>query len=615
MNRFTSACSPTVFRDASAGDDVNGAAFICEPVHNLVHRAILTRHGATFRATRHDRETAAEFLASTDHWFRPTACATGPDGGLWVVDMYRHVIEHPEWIPEAWQAQLDLRAGRQQGRIYRVYRETGGRQVPPNLENLSSGELVAELDHANGWRRDTAQRLLVHRSDASVVSRLEELYDSSDDPIAKTHILGTLQGLGRLTANHLIVALGDRDARLQRRALVLSESLLAESPTIRNALRGMVELTDPAVRLQLALTLGECRDEVAVDALAALMLASDPNDDAMRAAVLSAAPGRAAALLDRLIQELDTAPRSSSLTRDLIATALGCGGVEQIGPILQAVTSSAAAPETWQFDALAAVDRGLRRHDSSLAKLAATPSAELDEPLRRVAAIVDRARRVVFDRQAPMRDRRLAMGVIGCGVDRRREDIAALASLLAPQQTVAVQMAAIERLSQFSSPEIAELLLQDWGALTPQVRSAVMSAALSRPPWRETLLAALETGRISVIDIDAASRAELTSAGEAELRRRARAIFTVASAATRSEAFEKFRKVDELTGDSDRGAKQFTKTCAACHRHRSVGNDYGPKLAALTDKSTDTLLASIVDPSRAIEKKYVNYTCLTADGV
>ena len=112
-DRFTSACSPMVYRDellfardqrsgAGSAEDIS-QAFICEPVHNLVHREIVTTDGATFASQRASDEQDSEFLASSDNWFRPTMVRTGPDGALWISDMYRLVIEHPEWIPAAWQ--------------------------------------------------------------------------------------------------------------------------------------------------------------------------------------------------------------------------------------------------------------------------------------------------------------------------------------------------------------------------------------------------------------------------------------------------------------------------------------------------------------------------------
>ncbi len=120
LNHFTSACSAIVYRDDLFGPAFVGNSFVSEPVHNLVHREIMKPKGVTFTSQRADDEQQSEFLASSDNWFRPTTIATGPDGALWVADMYRYVIEHPEWIPKDWQKKLDLRGARQGTHLSRV---------------------------------------------------------------------------------------------------------------------------------------------------------------------------------------------------------------------------------------------------------------------------------------------------------------------------------------------------------------------------------------------------------------------------------------------------------------------------------------------------------------
>ena len=162
-NHVTSANSPTPYRDELFGPWFATSLFVSEPVHNLVHRMVLEPDGVTFRGRRGPNGSGREFLASSDNWFRPTMLKTGPDGALWIADMYRAVIEHPEWIPDDWEKRLDLRAGSEQGRIYRVYPVDRKPRPIPRLDRLDEAGLVAALDSPSGWQRDTAQRLLLHR--------------------------------------------------------------------------------------------------------------------------------------------------------------------------------------------------------------------------------------------------------------------------------------------------------------------------------------------------------------------------------------------------------------------------------------------------------------------
>ncbi|MEO2020202.1 MAG: PVC-type heme-binding CxxCH protein, partial [Pirellulaceae bacterium] len=167
-NRFTSACSPIVYRDQYLPQMVRNA-LVCEPVHNLIHRELMEPAGASFTSRRLASEQDSEFLTSSDNWFRPTMIRTGPDGALWIADMYRLVIEHPEWIPQAWQDRLDLRSGSNLGRIYRITRADDTR--PANSANRLSGrstaQWITDLGSTNGWRRDTAQQQLTWKKDAS----------------------------------------------------------------------------------------------------------------------------------------------------------------------------------------------------------------------------------------------------------------------------------------------------------------------------------------------------------------------------------------------------------------------------------------------------------------
>src|SRR6185436_3301855 len=161
FNHVTSANSATPYRDDLFGPEFATSVFISDPVHNLVHREVLEPAGVSFTSHRAADETNREFLACADNWFRPTMLKTGPDGALYIADMYRQVLEHPEWIPAFIQPRLDIRAGADKGRIYRVYPVTATLRKCPRLDPLDAAGLAAALDSPNGWQRDTAQRLLV----------------------------------------------------------------------------------------------------------------------------------------------------------------------------------------------------------------------------------------------------------------------------------------------------------------------------------------------------------------------------------------------------------------------------------------------------------------------
>ena len=272
-NRFTSACSAIVVRSKSLGDEFEGNALVCEPVHNLVHRALLVERGVTYRADRAATEQKSEFLRSSDPWFRPVRVAIGPDGMIWVVDMYRAVIEHPEWIPQAWQQQIDLRAGSDEGRIYRVVPTDASR--PDALAKYFRAirqELIALLASGNGTLRDMVQQELLQRGDKSIADELRNVAASGSSPQARVHALWTLNGLEQLHDAQLLAALGDEHPGVVRNAILLAEPRIGESDALLQALAALADHPDPKVKLQLALTLGESKAPAAGEALGQIVV-------------------------------------------------------------------------------------------------------------------------------------------------------------------------------------------------------------------------------------------------------------------------------------------------------------------------------------------------------
>lgn len=307
-NHTTSANSPTPYRDELFGEEFATSVFISEPVHNLVHREVLEPDGVTFSSRRAKDETNSEFLASSDNWFRPTMLKTGPDGALYVADMYRLVIEHPEWIPAEMQKRMDLRAGADKGRIYRVSPEGAILRRVPNLAKMSSAELVTALDSPNGWQRDTAQRLLVERGDKSVAPQLESLAKEAKSAKVRVQALWTLNGLGTLTPRVLLSALKDAAPTVREHAVRLTETQTDRAELFDDLLARSSD-SSVRVRYQLAFTLGDWDDPRAAEAL--LILARE-DDENIRNAALSSSPRHAQAMLT-LVEKLPSNDRARSM--------------------------------------------------------------------------------------------------------------------------------------------------------------------------------------------------------------------------------------------------------------------------------------------------------------
>lgn len=307
-------------------DDARGNVFVPEAGGNLIGRLKLAP-GVRPKATRH-YPAEQEFLASTDERFRPVNARVGPDGALYVADLYRGIIEHVifmvPWISDQVRDRR-LHEGLNLGRIYRVVRDDVPPRAPrPNLAAARSAELVATLNHAAGWWRITAQRLLVERRDPAAVPLLKELARRGPNALGRLHALWTLDGAGGLDADTRFAALTDPDERVRAAALRLCERGLdaAGQERLLRELDRLAGDRSDFVRLQAALT-GSALARPAV--LPILARIGRTGEDALfRTAILTGLAGRELAFVRAYLAENRTRATVAEHERQLLGLAVQC---------------------------------------------------------------------------------------------------------------------------------------------------------------------------------------------------------------------------------------------------------------------------------------------------
>ena len=231
---FTSACSPFFYRGTTLPKEYYGNVFVCEPAGNLVKRNIVENNG--LQPVAHDPTPGKEFLASGDERFRPVHLATGPDGALYVADMYRGLVEHGAYITPYLRDQTLKRKLVQpinRGRIWRIVPANWTPSKPKKLSAASNDELIEFLSHPNGWHRDMAQRLLVERGDKSISAPLTSLALRGANQYARLHALWTIEGLGLLVPETLFQLLQDPNPLVGATAVRLLERIAKENKDVR----------------------------------------------------------------------------------------------------------------------------------------------------------------------------------------------------------------------------------------------------------------------------------------------------------------------------------------------------------------------------------------------
>ncbi len=625
---FTSACSAMIYRDdllfahrthqQKFSGDLRDApfvqdAFTCEPVHNLVQHNRIIEDGVSFRFERDPSEGEIDFFASEDRWCRPVMVRTGPDGALWVVDMYRYMIEHPQWLPQAGRDELRpfYRDGDDRGRIYRIYPTKRPPRKTRPLDAMTTEQLVATLESPNGWQRDTAQQLLVReaagtpKAGAQLVDALKEMASASRNPLARLHALCTLDGIDALPRELVEAALSDEHPAVRRHAVRLSE----HSKVNLALLARLRSDADAKVRLQLACSLGEFDEPHVGRCLAGLAIA-DADDPFITAAVMSSLSHRNIA--DALDAAL-SARKDSRISRDLLtllfAQAAAVGDRETIAAVFDRVlTPRDERYEAWQLDALATtLDTLSRRRWSIHEHLAISTRGRLDR-------VIEQARSLVGDASAPEPIRVSAVSLLLRSPQSMQADVEKLQRLLVPQTPANLQQAIVAHAAKRPDGEIARLMLAGWKSHGPSLRGQILSALSGRRQWIEMLLDRMQMGVVSAADLDASARQRLLATRDKVLLTRLKKLLATTTTADRKRAVDKYRSALKMQGDAKRGAITFEKKCATCHKHGEAGYDVGPSLTSLTNTEPAALLTSILDPSQAVEAKYLNYIIITVDG-
>jgi len=253
---FTSACAPFVYRGDLFGEEMVGDAFVCEPTGNLIKHNKISEQGIIPTATLAYQDS--EFVASTDERFRPVGITSGPDGALYVADLYRGIIQHgPYMSPYLREITLQRKLDHHihLGRIWRISPENKRSDPVLNLGDLPSQELVNTLGHPNGWYRDLAQRLLVERGDSTVTDLITKMVLNNQNELAGLHGVWTLEGLEFNDVNFYFDLINQSAPVIQAAAIRVLEPIISENPHLQEQfLNRMPQTGEPGVDLQMALS-------------------------------------------------------------------------------------------------------------------------------------------------------------------------------------------------------------------------------------------------------------------------------------------------------------------------------------------------------------------------
>jgi len=346
LAEFTGACSPHVHAGRAMGADMEGCALVCEVAGNLVHRYRLAEQDGRIVATPAD--DGRSFLTSTDERFRPVFCKSGPDGFIYLADMYRGVIQHRRFMTTFLRTQVEARGLEQPldaGRIWRIVPEGAAAPAAPNLADADAAALVGFLSHDEKPVRTMARRLLVERRDPDAIALLRERVRSAALPrVAHIESLWALAGTGGADDETVARLLQSDDPALRVHALRVAERS-SDTATLASFLARAIEDGWLAPRVQAALSAWRL-DAPLRAAFLEMALVRDIGSREMRSAVLASSHGVERELLDavvagRLLADDGVATRAFAV--ELADVLLDDGGGLPGAATLTEIISAAAA--------------------------------------------------------------------------------------------------------------------------------------------------------------------------------------------------------------------------------------------------------------------------------
>lgn len=620
---FTSACGNIAYSGAAFTEAFNkNVYFVCEPVSNMVHADQLTDTGASYTAKQVGRPNK-EFLASTDFWFRPVNLYSGPDGAVYVVDYYRQIIEHPEWMSEEAIHSGQLYNGSDRGRIYRVSKSDA--KPAEWMNGLKLGEapdeaLVDELSNPNGWWRLNAQRLLIDRGKKEAVPALIQQTKNKSSSLARLHALWTLEGIGALTSDLIEAALKDRDAGIRENAIRLAEPFLKTSTSLSSALLSLQSDEDSKVRFQLLCTLGFLDIPEAAEARKNLLF-RDLDDPWVQIAALSASSSQTYPLLNEVLDHYQPDRAAYASLAQRLASMIGSGGdLTHIHSLIhQAIGKGTKKISGWEAPILEGLALGMERKSlkgtafkNELPVLIKACFEQTSEPLRNAALhllsvikIEDKSeikkgveQALIIARDKTLPDGQRVEAIKFLALDDLEPHASLLKSLIKPREQPTVQRAALKNLGLIPGHTFTNLVLQEWVTLTPELRKEAVAAFIGKPERISHLLNAIDSGRIQKSSIVFYQRVQLMTQPDEKIRTRARALFAENE---EDEVNKAYKPALQLKGDAAKGKAVYVQNCVICHQVRgALGIHFGPDLGTIHSWPPEGIMANILSPNLSI---------------
>lgn len=628
----TSSCGITWYDGGAFGKDFSQVTFVGEPVHNLVHADIIESKGSTFSGKRLLEKK--EFLASKDPWFRPVNFYVGPDGALYVIDYYRQLIEHPEWMSEEVNKSGALYNGKTKGRIYRITKKgSAGMNWMNNthLSKESSEKLVELLQSDNGWFRKTAQRLLFHRKDVSVVPALQETI-AKKEAEASIPALWLLSDWGKLTPEDLVSALENKTAGVRENALKIADHQVtspsfASNNELKQALIQVAKDEDARVRFQWLCSSAFFTFPEAV-ALRSSILNQDIDDHWVGVAAIAASKNSELNLLKGAIANFGNKPSEG---KENFFAYVAAALMKKQDISFLALTSDAQVSNDWWQAALLKglanyaeyAEKKISLNESQKNALANSFLISPNKNMRHAIIGVFKAvglpadktfAKEVFAKFSASQDAQFQEDALALlTLQKDPAFTSKLISFIRTSSSESIRLASLKALpNQISAQEMAQIN-QVYQQMKMPSRKAWIRYQIVNEKNMIPLLKEIANKNIPKSDLEWPQFVELMNSYDANIRKLAREVLAISE--DRKAVLQNYLPAADMAGNAAKGKEVFKANCSVCHQIKGVaGVSFGPDLSTLKSRNALSIITEIINPNNSIADKYGNWDLQMSDG-
>lgn len=631
----TSACGLTVYR----GDlmpELRGSIFVCDPTGQLITRYHPPKNKGTSLITERIGQ-GTEFFRSRDEWCRPVNLTVGPDGALYMCDIYRRFIDHARFFPESFINTHDMRAGEHQGRIWRIVpANTQPRPIESAPRHDLSG-LIRWLRHDNAWQRETAQRLLRERAqepgqaEAILQALRQGGLTGNVSVLGKIHFLWTWAAAWRQAPQEIQAK--THAAAWWHEFITDAAPELIENTVLAAFRHPQLFAGLKSELAQVAFFNGTPRTRLLYLALIqdsplsptefipqVTSMTTELADPWFQAILVSRLRGHTGCLAEALINSssfsAEASPAKLTLWKQLAAHTAKASEADDWEGLLRLLQHQPGQLTWWKPPVLQGLAEGLtqsgnKRGANSLSAFLTQSAPAYQETRDEIRRLLSQIDAIICDDTAPLDLRLSALPLLG---QRSWEEARPLLQpLLTPGQPPALSEAAFTLVKQFGPVKAAPLIFEIFPTAGPKLRQESVAFLCTHLETQLELFRRMEKGEIPSSLVDAETRWHTLQPGHPELNALAAKLFQRPSN-DRAAVIDAYMPSTTMKGNATKGRALFEQRCMTCHTYRGRGAAVGPDISDTRARDKAALLSDILDPNRMVEARWTAYRVETRDG-